>query len=186
MPAQFGVQHHTWSRTQISAEHYGCHFDDLTVDRSHLYDNDNIKTSWSEVYAALDGEGGGRQGCGLDLAPFWYTSPFKLSAPFHLISPLSVGFPRNRFCHVSVSWRLLVVYESIQIKSTILIAFSTVLQRNTLFVPWALGDFLLLYTSPLKIRPLFGRFDRTISDSWALRDAHFLCISPFKFLPPFW
>ena len=97
MPAQFGVQHHTWSRAQISAEHYGCHFDDLTVDRSHLYDNDNIKTSWSEVYAAFDGERGGRQGCGLDLAPFWYTSPFKLCAPFHLISPLSVGFPRNSF-----------------------------------------------------------------------------------------
>ena len=75
----------------------GCHFEDLTVDLSHLYDNDNSKTSWSEVYAAFDGEGGGRQGCGLDLAPFWYTSPFKLCAPFHLISPLSVGFPRNSF-----------------------------------------------------------------------------------------
>ena len=49
------------------------------------------------MYAAFDGEGGGRQGCGLDLAPFWYTSPFKLCAPFHLISPLSVGFPRNSF-----------------------------------------------------------------------------------------
>ena len=139
----------------------GCHFEDLTVDLSHLYDNDNSKTSWSEVYAAFEGEWGGRQGCGLDLAPFWYTSPFKLSAPFHLISPLSVGFPRNRFCHVSVSWRLLVVYESIQIKSTILIAFSTVLQRSTLFVPWALGDSLLLYISPFKLHPLFGSFDCT-------------------------
>ena len=75
----------------------GCHFDDPTVDLSHLYDNDNSKRSWSEVYAAFEGEWGGRQGCGLDLAPFWYTSPFKLCAPFHLISPLSVGFPRNSF-----------------------------------------------------------------------------------------
>lgn len=134
----------------------GCHFDDPTVDLSHLYDNDNSKTSWSEVYAAFEGEWGGRQGCGLDLAPFWYTSPFKLCAPFHLISPLSVGFPRNSFLSRER-------YVSIQIISTILIAFSTVLQRNTLFVPWALGDFLLLYISPLKLRPLFGRFDRTFS-----------------------
>lgn len=59
--------------------------------------------------------------------------------------------------------RSVLVYKSFQIMRTILIAFSTVLQRNTLFVPWALGDFLLLYTRPLKLRPRFGSFDRTFS-----------------------
>ena len=192
------------------------------------------------------GKGRGRQGCGLDLAPFWYTSPFKLCAPFHLISPLSVGFPRNSFlsherfvtlayyvrvhsnykhhfdrichcsptqhviCPVSVAWLSVVVHKSFkitstfwslwshfllvsnaaryltrercvtlifvrksfQISSTLLITFIALpLPSNMLFVSWSLRDAHLLCMSPFKFRPLSGRFDRTISP-----EQHVICL----------